>query len=286
MNVEDSYEGALRRLQRLEAAGLHAMPVEEIARDTDDRLRDLEELATLACEDNERLKQELASAQVEIQRLRLQVMTLQGSSPAALPAQMPAIARDDDDVIDAYRAATTRRGAGFYFFVLTIVGAAVAAALVLRPWEHKVPTTLVEPAATPSTPAAPTPAAATTTTTSPATTSTPATTTTPSTTTAAPATTTTPATKPAATTPAATTTKPATTSTTAPAATTVVPKVAATIPKVPAAPMVIAPAHAKASRHHAKHHASARKHEGKHGAAAAKEPAIGDTDDPLGGTNL
>src|SRR6185312_11502289 len=62
MNVEDSYEGALRRLQRLEAAGLHAMPVEEIARDTDDRLRDLEELATLACEDNERLKQELASA--------------------------------------------------------------------------------------------------------------------------------------------------------------------------------------------------------------------------------
>src|SRR6185312_164505 len=197
-------EGALRRLQRLEAAGLHAMPVEEIARDTDDRLRDLEELATLACEDNERLKQELASAQVEIQRLRLQVMTLQGSSPAALPAQMPAIARDDDDVIDAYRAATTRRGAGFYFFVLTIVGAAVAAALVLRPWEHKVPTTLVEPAATPSTPAAPTPAAA-------------------------PATTTTPATKPAATTPAATTTKPATTSTTAPAATTVVPKVAATI---------------------------------------------------------
>ena len=60
MNVEDSYEGAVRRLQRLEMAGvaLEAPPPSDDA----ERMRELEELAMLACEDNERFKREFGVA--------------------------------------------------------------------------------------------------------------------------------------------------------------------------------------------------------------------------------
>src|SRR4051812_45338752 len=76
MNIEDSYEGAVRRLQRLEMAGIaiESSPpdaVDEPAIEGDaERLRQLEELATLACEDNERLKREFGTALQELDDAR------------------------------------------------------------------------------------------------------------------------------------------------------------------------------------------------------------------------
>ncbi|HEY1586502.1 MAG TPA: hypothetical protein VGH63_12495 [Polyangia bacterium] len=76
MNVEDSYEGAVRRLQRLEMAGIamESPPLDggvEAAREGDaDRMRELEELAMLACEDNERLKREFGTALQELDDAR------------------------------------------------------------------------------------------------------------------------------------------------------------------------------------------------------------------------
>jgi hypothetical protein len=75
MNIEDSYEGAVRRLQRLEMAGL-SMPsgeseaTDEIADESADRMQQLEQLATLACEDNERLKTEFGIALQELDGAR------------------------------------------------------------------------------------------------------------------------------------------------------------------------------------------------------------------------
>ena len=78
MNVEDSYEGALRRMQRLEMAGFSmeqpsAAAADEPAADgSADRMRELEELATLACDDNERLKRELGVALQQLEGVRAQ----------------------------------------------------------------------------------------------------------------------------------------------------------------------------------------------------------------------
>ena len=62
MNVEDSYEGAVRRLQRL---GHVALVPPKPTRD-EERERELEELATLACDENERLKAELETAPLAV----------------------------------------------------------------------------------------------------------------------------------------------------------------------------------------------------------------------------
>lgn len=76
MNVEDSYEGAVRRLQRLELAGvaIESPPPEasdDVANGGDaERLSQLEELATLACEDNERLEREFGTALQELDDAR------------------------------------------------------------------------------------------------------------------------------------------------------------------------------------------------------------------------
>src|SRR5512146_429121 len=64
MNVEDSYEGAIRRLQRLELAGV------ALESQNAERMRELEELALLACEDNERLKREFGAALQELDEAR------------------------------------------------------------------------------------------------------------------------------------------------------------------------------------------------------------------------
>src|SRR4051794_31334983 len=76
MNVEDSYEGAVRRLQRLERAGI-AMdgPASDVSAGaapdgSAERIRELEELAGLACDDNERLKSELGVALRELDERR------------------------------------------------------------------------------------------------------------------------------------------------------------------------------------------------------------------------
>jgi hypothetical protein len=128
MNVEDSYEGAVRRLRRLGHAGLEIVQpplrVQQKSK-TDQRMHDLEELATLACEENEQLKRELETARLEIDRLNQRVASLQ-----------ELLAGDEQD--DLF-AAKSERGAGFYFFILLILGASAAALIKLRPWEP-VPT--------------------------------------------------------------------------------------------------------------------------------------------------
>ena len=74
MDVEDSYEGAVRRLQRLENAGIvMGIPASRESDDDDERealrarVRDLEELASIACDDNERLQRELEASNRELQ---------------------------------------------------------------------------------------------------------------------------------------------------------------------------------------------------------------------------
>ena len=247
MNVEDSYEGAVRRLRRLENAGFHAGALAEVSADRAgdaDRMRDLEELATLACDDNERLTRELDEARGQIERLRLQVMMLQ-QQVAGAPADEPL-------------ALPRRSRAGMYFFLLAIAGAAAAALFVLRPWER--PHVAIDtaspyaPATTPSVtppPAAATPPAAT------------------------PSSATPPAATPSSVTPPATIPKVAAT----------IPKAAATIPTVTATVPKLAAASPRSHHHHAaRHHKSAHKH---HAAARSNDKThVGDTDDPLGGVNL
>jgi hypothetical protein len=249
MHVEDSYEGALRRLRRLEDAGFQQTPPSVLAQrdDADARMRDLEELASLACDENERLTRELAEVRAESERLRAQVATLQMMLAGATPDDELALPRK-------------RRGAAFYFFLLTLVGAAAAAAFVLRPWERLMPPAhVIVPEPAPPAPPVVTP----------------------------PPVVTAPTVTPPATPPVAAAAVPATKPTTAPAVT--APKPATTsIPSVNAIPKAaVAPAVEKThGRHHhaAKHHASKRAHHP--ASSAAKKQAIGDTDDPLGGTSL
>jgi hypothetical protein len=153
MNVEDSYEGAVRRLQRLERAGL-APQNDEGAQ----RMRELEELASLACEDNERLKSELETARREIQVLRACVAELQEPTaneaqvfaprpqppqpqppqpqpqppfvPFAAPPSFPEALSDEGYGL----AARSGNKALVYLFVLAAAGAIVAALGVTRPW--------------------------------------------------------------------------------------------------------------------------------------------------------
>ena len=138
MNVEDSYEGALRRLERLRLSGLHfGAPPPEPEHDERDRMRDLEELASLACDENERLKQELACMQSELEQLRQRVAELD---------------RADETMT------VPKRPAAFYFFIAVVVVGAIAFLLILHPWTSRpLPT-----ASLPSTPvvAAPPPAPA------------------------------------------------------------------------------------------------------------------------------
>jgi len=277
MNVEDSYEGAVRRLQRLELAGValespqsHAVD-EAAVDDNSDRMRQLEELALLACEDNERLKREfgaalqelddarkeLDGAHAEIEQLRGYIASLQPAAAStqanappqafAAPAQpfvaappvaeswpFPEPASEED-----FEYPPKSRGKGaFYFFVVAIIGAAVAALCVMRPWDRPhAPAMVVEPPAPPPPPpvvTAPPP----------------------------------PAPKVAPTTPTLAPTTPTT------------PTVAPTIPKVARA--AAKPATKTRSAHkHAKHHAAK-----KHGAATTKAIASDTSDDPLGGTGL
>ena len=79
MDVEDSYEGALRRMQRLEMAGIAMEQPSSVVGDEPAadggaaRMRELEELAVLACDDNERLKRELGVALQELEGVRGEV---------------------------------------------------------------------------------------------------------------------------------------------------------------------------------------------------------------------
>ena len=119
MNVEDSYEGAVRRLARLGHAGMVLAPPAQDHVGESDRVRDLEELATLACEDNERLTRELESARMDIVRLQQQVLALQTMS-------MGAQANEPD------YAPRRVRSSAFYFFVIAVLGAGAAGLATFR----------------------------------------------------------------------------------------------------------------------------------------------------------
>src|SRR5690349_19839244 len=94
MHVEDSYEGALRRLNRMRLAGVDLAPPprqpERERDDGEDRVRDLEELATLACDENEQLKTELMNARAELDRLRGLVAMLQAQTMSAGAGELDA----------------------------------------------------------------------------------------------------------------------------------------------------------------------------------------------------
>jgi hypothetical protein len=137
MNVEDSYEGAVRRLARLGHAGLVEKPAPRAqpapSASKDERMRDLEELATLACDDNERLTGELARARAKIEQLEQFVTTLQQTIADESEASLARSAR--------------RRGPLVYFVALALVGGGAAAAIRYRPWDHVRVTWAANPAA-------------------------------------------------------------------------------------------------------------------------------------------
>jgi hypothetical protein len=250
MNVEDSYEGAVRRLRRLGHAAVEAAPPRVTSRAGDEtatRMRDLEDLASMACDENEQLTRELDRARDEISRLRQLVATLQETLMTSQVEQSVA------------RQKSGRSGA-FYFVMFVLIGGAGAGLFALHPWE-RAPSYAAVGASTTSTTPSPTPSIEPT----PAAAPTPAVT-------AAPA--------PAPIVPKVEATIPKA----APVIPTVaptIPKVASTIPKV--APVAAAPAHAKSHHQHAKHHAAkpAKHH------AASSHSELGTesskTDDPLGG---
>jgi hypothetical protein len=169
MNVEDSYEGAVRRLNRLAHAGLNLAPPPEPERADRDRMRDLEELAALACDENERLTQELNGARGEIARLQRLTATLQ-EMLASVQSDEPATANDDSERLshelvgargeierlqqlvtmlretlsgaqpDEPLSVPKQRGAALYFFAAVILSGAAAVLFVLRPWaSHSIP---------------------------------------------------------------------------------------------------------------------------------------------------
>jgi hypothetical protein len=262
MNVEDSYEGAVRRLRRLGHAGVDLAPPKPAYSSPNDRLRDLEELATLACDENEQLKSELAAARGEIARLHRVVATLQESMIAGSQA---------DDPFTADKV-PRKRGA-FYFFLIVILGGGAAALYVTRPWEHA--RSLFAIAATPSEPVTASPSAP------------PPTPTAPVVTAPAPTTPTAPVvTAPAPTTPTPAVAAPAPTTPkvepTIPKAAPTIPKAAPTIPKAePTVPKIAAPE--PRAHHSSKHHASKGSRHEKRGASDRSSPP---KDDPLGGLNL
>ena len=150
MKVEDSYEGAVRRLRRLGHAGVEpAAPPAAQSTKTNDRLRDLEELATLACDQNERLTRDLDGARDEIARLQGVVAALKESAASAQS--------------EAPLAAQNRRGRGLVFYLVThaIVGGVVAVLFVLRSGERPpaapAAAVLTAPAMPPRAPVVPVP---------------------------------------------------------------------------------------------------------------------------------
>jgi hypothetical protein len=152
MHVEDSYEGALRRLQRLGHAGVTLAPPTATQAHAD-RIRDLEELATLACDENDQLKRELEEARSEIARLRDVVTNLRES-----------LADDGDSFTSPKR----NRGPAAFFVVMLLGGAGILA-WQFRPWERflhapaaiaaTTPTPAPTPVVTTPPPPAPTPVA-------------------------------------------------------------------------------------------------------------------------------
>jgi hypothetical protein len=124
MQIEDSYEGAARRLAKLSTAGIDLLPSRRDDEEAGlrERMRDLEELAALATEENERLERELASARETIQRLQEQLT-------AADRQRLR-------DLVEAPRPPKQRRPLLRYLAALALIGLVVPAVITLRPWQY------------------------------------------------------------------------------------------------------------------------------------------------------
>jgi hypothetical protein len=123
MQVEDSYEGAVRRLSRLSHAGVDLLPSrhDDAEAQVQQRLRDLEELANLATEENERLERELMSARETIQRLQEQLTSADRQRLREIIESAPAPAR--------------RRSLRPLLVAVSVLGV-LAAGVTLRPWQY------------------------------------------------------------------------------------------------------------------------------------------------------
>jgi hypothetical protein len=123
MQVEDSYEGAVRRLSRLSHAGVDLLPSrhDDQEAQVQQRMRDLEELANLATEENERLERELMSARETIQRLQEQLTSADRLRLREMIESAPAPAR--------------RRSLRPLLVAVSVLGV-LAAGVTLRPWQY------------------------------------------------------------------------------------------------------------------------------------------------------
>ncbi|MFI5288401.1 MAG: hypothetical protein ACHQ17_02065 [Polyangia bacterium] len=289
MHVEDSYEGALLRMQRLEQAGIIVAPSPPRKSEDEEallaRVRDLEELATVACDENERLKQELVEARDLIVSLQRQAAMLESradpteaamlesradpTESSSFPAPEPAPPLDahfgldspDDDSF-SFELKRKRGGAIRYLVAAAAVGGIACVWLSLRPQARPqaavaiaspappAPTVAVSaapPIAPPATAAHAIPAALPTT--------------------AAPS--------PATSIPTAAAPQPS-----APAAQP--PAVATRSPAIESSHRELAKKHHSSRRHH--HHAARKHHAASH--HVASQHHVGDTNDPLGGSDL
>jgi hypothetical protein len=149
--VEDSYEGAVARLRRLEQAGFACFDREQEDA-TQARMRDLEELATVACDENERLEKELAAARDQIGSLQRVVKMLEESLAEEEQQRPPAhvereLAAARDQIGSLQRLVATleesqppppleikKRTPIFPMVIAALIGGAATAALLsLRP---------------------------------------------------------------------------------------------------------------------------------------------------------
>jgi hypothetical protein len=126
MHIEDSYEGAARRLARLSHAGVDLLPTrrDNVEASLQGRMRDLEELATLATEENERLERELAAARETIERLQTQLTEVDRQRLRDLVEEAPA------------RPRPPRRSIAPLLIGLAGAGTVLAAAVLLQPWQY------------------------------------------------------------------------------------------------------------------------------------------------------
>jgi hypothetical protein len=173
--VESSYEGAIARMRRLgfesQADATIATPPARSSKSSDAaRMRDLEELAALACEENERLERELAELRDENAELKRRMSTMQPRSSSAIamltqaaPAMQPASAEPPaptsfaDAAGDSTRRARTpfrwdapadlatngasesfdvlpKKGSAWKLVLIGAAGLAGIVLLVLHPW--------------------------------------------------------------------------------------------------------------------------------------------------------
>jgi hypothetical protein len=124
MQIEDSYEGAVRRLAKLSNAGVDLLPSRRDDHEAKlrERLRDLEELATLATEENEKLTAELLRANETIARLEQQVSMADRQRLREL--------------VETPSAPKERRPVPRIVWKLLVAGIAAAGLIAAQPWRY------------------------------------------------------------------------------------------------------------------------------------------------------